>query len=37
MPWSFKTELDKLVQAEVDATKKGILTTLGLEINRIAI
>ena len=36
MPWSMVTRLDNLIQAEADATKKGVLTTLKLEIDRIA-
>ena len=37
MSWTLKTKLDKLVETEKDAIKKGVLTTLQLEINRIAI
>ena len=35
MSWTLKTKLDALVAAEKDVIKKGILTTLQLEINRI--
>ena len=37
MPWKFKTKLDKLISETNDAKKKGVMTTLQLEIDRIAI